>query len=244
VLSNNPSLQEILWNFSRFNDEKKRLTLKENPHFYAELPNLPETDWAGVKIDPIEDFRHANNFYVLTDKPEPVHIMTDKDSQWQSFGNFWCPKNAITFKGLGILFVCFSFFSDVLPDTRGRLRGERVVKESLRDTCWFCERLPASIIPRTSRSTLGGSYKKLLASAVPKASTNRRGLQPIITEGCSWMGWKCSTGLLPMHGSVDVGLGICTGKMAPDSPVRRDVIGYLPASVNTDIASRSLATNV
>ena len=110
VLSNNPSLQEILWNFSRFNDERKRLTLKENPHFYAELPNSPETDWAGVKIDPIEDFRHANKFYVLTDKPELVHIMTDQDSQWQSFGNFWCPKNAIIFKGLGVLFVCYSFF--------------------------------------------------------------------------------------------------------------------------------------
>ena len=160
---------------------------------------------------------------------------------------FWqllVPEKCDYFQGFGHFVCLFFLFSDVLPDTRGRLRGERVVKESLRDTCWFCERLPASIIPRTSRSTLGGSYKKLLASAVPKASTNRRGLQPIITEGCSWMGWKCSTGLLPMHGSVDVGLGICTGKMAPDSPVRRDVIGYLPASANTDIASGSLAANV
>jgi hypothetical protein len=97
VLSDSPSLQEILWNFSHFKDKKKRLTLRENPHFYAKLPTSPEAYGGSVKIDPTENFRHANKFYVLTDKPELVYIMTGQ--VLQTFGNFWCPQNAIIFKG-------------------------------------------------------------------------------------------------------------------------------------------------
>ena len=222
MLSDSPSLQEILWNFSRFKDEKKRLTLRDNPHFYAELPTSPEAYGDSVKIDPTEDFRHANKFYVLTDKPELVYIMTDQVSQ--SFGNFWCPK-MLSFSKVWASCFCFSPVSDVLPDICGRLRGESIVKASLRGTyCGFCERLPVSTVPRASR--------------------NRRGLQPIITEGCPWMGWKCSIGCLPMHSSVDFGLCVCTGRAAPDSPVRCDVITYLTASANIDIAPGPLTTNV
>ena len=105
MLSDSPSLQEILWNFSRFKDKKKRLTLMQNPHFYAELPTSPEAYGDSVEINPTEDFRHADEFYILTDKPNLVYIMTDQVSR--SFGNFWCLKNAIIFKGLGVL-SCFS----------------------------------------------------------------------------------------------------------------------------------------
>jgi hypothetical protein len=108
LLGSSPSLQEILWNFSRFKGEKQRLTLRKNPHFYAELPTSPEAYGDSVKIDPTEDFRHANKFYVLIDKPELVCIMTDQVLQY--FGNFWCPKNAIIFKGLGFLFLVFPLF--------------------------------------------------------------------------------------------------------------------------------------
>jgi hypothetical protein len=108
VLSDSPSLQEILWNFTHFQDEKKRLTLTENPHFYAELPTSPEEYGDSLKIDPTEDFRHSHKFYVLTDNPELVHIMTNRVSQ--SFGNFWCPKNTIIFKGLGVLFLFIPLF--------------------------------------------------------------------------------------------------------------------------------------
>ena len=97
VLGNNPSLQEILWNFSCFKDERLRLTLRDNPHFYAELPTSLEEYGGRVKIDPTEDFRHADKFYILTDRPELVHIVMD-DATW-SFGNFWCLNYAIIFKG-------------------------------------------------------------------------------------------------------------------------------------------------
>jgi hypothetical protein len=98
VLSNSPSIQEILWRFSSFKDKKKRLTLRQNPHFYVKLPTSPEEYGDSVKIDPTEDFQHADRFYVLTDKLEHVYIMTDRISK--SFSNFWCPQNAIVFKGL------------------------------------------------------------------------------------------------------------------------------------------------
>ena len=103
VLSSSPSLQEILWNFSCLTDKKKRLTLSNNPHFYIELPTSPEAYRNNVKIDPTEDFRHANKFYVLTDKPEYVHIVTDQEIR--VFGNFWRSQNFIIFKGLGDLFL-------------------------------------------------------------------------------------------------------------------------------------------
>ena len=108
ILSDSPSLQEILWNFSRFNDENNRLCLRDNPHFYAELPTSPDAYGDNLKIDPTEDFWHANDFYVLIDAPEPVHIMSDQDTQ--IFGNFWCFENSIIFKGLGVLFLLFPLF--------------------------------------------------------------------------------------------------------------------------------------
>ena len=104
-LDSSSCLQEILWKLICSGDRANHLTLRDNPHFYTELPSSPEAYGDRVKIDPTEDFRHANKFYVLTDKPELVHIMTD--GALQSFGNFWCPNNAIIFKGLGVLF-CFS----------------------------------------------------------------------------------------------------------------------------------------
>ena len=144
VLSNRPTVQEILWNFSHFKDEKIRLTLTDNPHFYAKLPTSPEAYGDSIRIDPIEDFQHANKFYVLADKPELVRIMTDQDNQF--FGNFWCAKKAIILKGLGVLSL-FSPVPDVLPDICGTLRGGSIVKASLKGTlCGFCTGQPSPTV--------------------------------------------------------------------------------------------------
>ena len=115
--------------------------------------------------------------------------------------------------------------SDVFPDICGRLRGEGIIKASLKGkSCGFCERLP---VPTT-----------------PGTSTSHRGLQPIITEQYPWLGWKCSTQIGCLHSSVDVGLRVCTGKTASDSLVRCDVsIKHLSASAYTDIACAPFATN-
>ena len=205
VLSDSPSLQEIVWNFSRFKDEKQRLTLLDNPHFYSDPISL-EANGGSLRIDPTDDFRHTNKFYVLTaatDKPEPLYIVTD----WglQSFSNFWCLQNAVIFKGFAPYF-CFITDSDDLPDICGRLRGDCAVRESLGGTCYgFCRQL----VP-----------------TVPKAFRNCR-LQPIITQGYPWMSWEKLIGRLPTLGSIDFGLCVCSGRATHDSLVRCDVISYL-----------------
>ena len=121
-LTTSPSIQEILWNFNRVLDEKQRLTLRDNPHFYAELPTSSEAYGDMVQIDATEDFRHANKLYVLIDKLELVHIMTGRVSQF--FGNFWRPQNAVIFKGLGVFFVFFSPFLMSFQTSVGGSKGK------------------------------------------------------------------------------------------------------------------------
>jgi len=97
VLSPTSNLQEILWNFSRFKDER-RLTLKQNPHFYkhSDLPTSREAYVGDFKTDPIDSFQDAK-ICVLTDKPGRVFLETDQNSR--AFGNVWVPKDAMIFKG-------------------------------------------------------------------------------------------------------------------------------------------------
>ena len=183
------------------------LTLKMNPHFYAELPTLSgpepygEFFGDGVKIDPTEDFRHSNKFYVLTDRPDFVYIMTDQDLR--PFGNFWCAKNAIIFKGLGNPVRFPPPVANVLPDISGRLMGWSIVKASLRGTyCGFCERLPVSTVPRASRNSE---------------------LRPIFTQVHPSI-WDRLISCNSMQGFGDFGLCVYTRpsrRVAPDSsPVR------------------------
>ena len=108
------------------------------------------------------------------------------------------------FQRYGCFVFIFPCVSDVFPDICGRLRGERIIKASLRGTyCGFCRELPVSTVP----------------SKVPRTPRNRCGLQPIITEGCPMIGWRCSIGCLSTHSSVDSGLAVCTGRAAPNSSV-------------------------
>ena len=222
ILGNSPSLQEILWNFSCFKDERQCLTLSENPHFYTDLPTLPEAYDDRIEINSTDDFRHADIFYVLIDKPKPVLIKTNISRHF--FSNFWYPHNVIIFKGLGAVF--FPPVSDVFLDICGRLRGEGIVKASLdRTYCGFCKRLPVS------------------QPTVPTIPRNPRELKQIITSGCSRMRWKCSIGCLSMHYS-NTGLRVCIGQVASDIPVCYDaIITYLTASANINIVPGPLATN-
>jgi len=200
VLNENPSLAEILWNFSRFKDER-RLTLKQNPHFYAHLPMSREAYGGGFKMEPTEDFRHADKFYVLTDRKGLTYFKTDQYTR--CFGNFWCPNGAIIFKGEHVFYLCTLFFlaSHILPDLSGRLVGENVIKASLKTRHWqFCARP--------------------LVSATPILSTvaNGRRHPPILTLECPCENWTRQIDGLP--GSDDINLIVCAGRAAPDSPVR------------------------
>ena len=106
ALNDNPSLAEILWNFSRFKDEK-RLTLKQNPHFYTHLPMSPDAYGGRFEMEPTEDFRHADRIYVLTDRQGLAYFKSDQYTR--CFGNFWCPNGDIIFKGEHVLYL-FSLF--------------------------------------------------------------------------------------------------------------------------------------
>jgi hypothetical protein len=164
VLSDNPSLQEILWYFSRYTDQKPHLTLRENPHFYVELPTSPEEYGDSLRIDPTEDFQHANKFYVLIDKPDLVHISTDRISQY--FGNFWCPKNAIIFKGSGVLFLYFPVFLRVFQTSVGGSGG----KPSSR------HRSQAHTVGSVSRSRFP-PFQELPGIVVDYSQLSQRGVQ-------------------------------------------------------------------
>jgi len=108
VLGKSSSLNEILWNFGRFPDSKGRLTLKQNPHFYAWLPTLPEQYGGKFRTDPIEDFLREK-IIVLTDNPGPTgRVYLETAEKTRAFGNVWVPKNAIIFKGSSLSVISFS----------------------------------------------------------------------------------------------------------------------------------------
>ena len=103
-LGESSGLKEILWNFSRYKEEK-RLTLKQNPHFYKVLPTLAEKYGGKFRTDPIETFQHEK-ISVLTDNAGPTgRVFLETTKETRAFGNVWVPKDAIIFKG-----SCLPFF--------------------------------------------------------------------------------------------------------------------------------------
>ena len=110
VLCSRSDQNEILWNFSRIKDER-RLTLKENPHFYEALPTLPESYRNNFLMEPIEvaflEPIKRKSISVLVDKSgkEGGRVFL-KITKARAFENAWDLKNAIVFKG-----SMFSFLS-------------------------------------------------------------------------------------------------------------------------------------
>jgi hypothetical protein len=170
VLDQESTIQEVLWNFSRFKDER-RLTLKQNPHFYkdSDLPESQEAYVGEFRTDPVENFQHTK-ICVLTDKPGRVFLETDKDTT-RAFGNVWVPNKAIIFKGSST-FSFLSLFLTAFPDVCGKLEGENIVQKSIQDASnlWYLEELPLSLpaspnspsstmTPSPTNSASNGSFK-------------------------------------------------------------------------------------
>lgn len=117
VLGKSSNISEVLWNFSRYKGNK-RLTLKQNPHFYRDLPRRYEDDF---ESNPIEEFLDALGDFKggSLDKPKPkISVLTDRQGRIylgsgrdpRAFGNVWCPQNAIIFKGSSFTFSTFAAF--------------------------------------------------------------------------------------------------------------------------------------
>ena len=160
----------------------------------------PEAYAGGFEMEPTEDFGCADKFYVLTDRQGLAYF--EADQYTRCFGNFWCPNSAIIFKGEHLLYLYFLFFlvSDMLPDLRGRLVGETVIKASLKTKHWqFCTRPPVS------------------ASPILSTVTNGRTCIPILTMECPCENWIRQMDGLP--DSDDIKLIVCARRAAPTSPV-------------------------
>lgn len=202
MLNESPSLEEILWNFRRIKDKRRRLTLKQNPHFYIHLPRSPDAYGGEFNLEPIENFQHPDKFYVLTDRPGLVYINTGQYSR--CFGNFWCPNGAIIFKGSYVMFLISLFYTvsdGVLPDLCGRLEGETIVKASLESTLWrFCTQSATSTSPRL------------------RAPGHGRSRRPTLLLECPCEIWIHQIGSL--RDSDDVNFGVCAGRSPMNSQVR------------------------
>jgi len=110
-------LPEVLWNFSRYKGNK-RLTLKQNPHFYKGLPGKYEDDFESYPIEQFLDApgdakgdsldRPKPKISVLVDRQGRIYLESDQGPR--TFGNVWCPQKAIIFKRLSLIFSTFGRF--------------------------------------------------------------------------------------------------------------------------------------
>jgi len=99
VLRERADMKEILWNFSRFKDER-RLTLKDNPHFYENLPTSAKKYDGQFRTDPIMTIPQGEKISVLTDNPLLAgRLFIETAEETWDFGNVWVIKKAIIFKG-------------------------------------------------------------------------------------------------------------------------------------------------
>jgi hypothetical protein len=102
-------LNEIMWNFGRPKNKERRLTLRQNPHFYKVLPTSPEKYGDKFLKEPIETYLHKR-ISVLTDNlGEAGRVFLNLAKKTRAFGNAWVPKNAIIFKGSWFPFCTFSY---------------------------------------------------------------------------------------------------------------------------------------
>ena len=168
MLGRETKLEEILWNFSRLKG-KKRITLKQNPRFYDDLPRTKSEYSGDFENEPIENFWDATEIWVLTDDRSPVFLETENKKR--AFGNFWVPAEAIIFKGPPLLYYFLMTRSDVPLDISGKLEGERIVAKDICGTpnLWHRE-VPTmpTMIPPVRRSAT--------------APANPSDLPPIITN--------------------------------------------------------------
>jgi hypothetical protein len=108
LLNNDTKREEVLWNFFRF-DGEKRLTLSQNPHFYCDLPTSPSYNWREVDIRPIEENWHSHNskaLHVLTNSSRRVFLELGPTPTIASraFDNVWHMNAALVFKSR-----CFAY---------------------------------------------------------------------------------------------------------------------------------------
>jgi hypothetical protein len=88
----------------RHEEDDKRITWKQNPHFYSQLPKEASFFGRNFHQEPLkdDDFRkalvsHSDPIYILSDKPCRLHL--DDTTNPRVFGNVWQPHHAFILKG-------------------------------------------------------------------------------------------------------------------------------------------------
>ncbi|KAH8989002.1 hypothetical protein EDB86DRAFT_2831763 [Lactarius hatsudake] len=98
-LSADPSLPEILWNFSRYKG-RARITLEQNPHFYLRCPADESAYTPEFRRRPLQDpsgaFENDVTVYVLFDRPGRVFLTTEH--KLRTFGNVWALNGTLIFR--------------------------------------------------------------------------------------------------------------------------------------------------
>jgi hypothetical protein len=158
-LSVDPSLPEILWNFSRYKD-RGRITLEQNPYFYLGFPADESAYTPKLQLHPLQDMsgalEHNGTVYVLFDRPGRVFL--EIEHKLRIFGNVWSLNGVFIFRGLCHVSQSRLLLSDVFPDRSGVLEGEQLVRgPTIRDDLWYCEQ-PVVYHDSKSHSRLNHSY--------------------------------------------------------------------------------------
>ncbi|KAN0132168.1 hypothetical protein V8E53_009934 [Lactarius tabidus] len=101
---NNPTItSEIMWRFCRYpKNYPERITLKQNPHFYLQLPLDAASYDNKFKKDPLKDFTHSlkkkDTIYVLLDKSCRLFLDAARPHIPRIFGNLWKPYHTVILK--------------------------------------------------------------------------------------------------------------------------------------------------
>jgi hypothetical protein len=88
-------------------DEGRRLSLKQNPHFYEALSPSPQTYGGEFRKNPIQTFRYKS-VSVLVDNPEHAgRVFLETAREVRAFGNAWETNDTIIFKGSWLFMIFF-----------------------------------------------------------------------------------------------------------------------------------------
>jgi hypothetical protein len=170
--SASPSLPEILWNFSRY-DDRTRITLEQNPHFYLDC-HTDESAYAPTfECHPLQgpsiEVEHNGTVYVLFNGPSRVFL--DIGSNFRTFCNVWSLNGVQILRGSRHIFPS-RFFSDVLSDRFGVLQGEQLVRgSSVRSRLWYCEQ---QAITNDSKSCSRPTHRCCLRPIVTTSTADRQ----------------------------------------------------------------------
>ena len=173
TLNPHSNSSDVLLLFSRLKDEKKRLALEQNPHFYKSLLTRPEKHMDEIRMDPVETFQHWQ-ISVLIDNPGHAgRVFLEAAGNVRTFGNVWDLDNTLIFKGSSSL--CFYSFTDTPLDVCGRLEGEYVIGTAIESTpeLW-CFEEPSLSVASQSGLSLNRNSRPLTATATQITSAEGR----------------------------------------------------------------------